>query len=202
MTDYYRRSSPSMNYYTSSASTEPSMRDELINMLDGKYPEISKRQTGLLRKMNRDSNGNRILCGCVDPVTKEPDRSKFCPQCWGMSYLWTEEYCYFYRTVETAPLDSGRLSHLVDPGLINTVTMVFYVRYSSEINTDDRIIELELDAEGEVITPVKRRAAYRIKLPWDYRCDNGRLEYWKLFTHSETLKFLNSHYFGESNRVI
>lgn len=61
--------------------SEIDLRQELINTIDGSYPEIAKGRDGLLRKMRRNSLNKLIPCDCVDPVTHEPDRDSFCPLC-------------------------------------------------------------------------------------------------------------------------
>ena len=75
--------------YPASGSTEPDMRKEFQNTLDGHYPEVSKAQRSLFRKMRRDTSGKLIKCACVDSVTDEPDMDTFCPTCYGDCLLYT-----------------------------------------------------------------------------------------------------------------
>ena len=67
----------------------------------------------------------------------------------------------------------------------------YYTRYSSPITIDDKIITLVLDSEGSPIRPYRREKLLRIGTAVDYRCDRGRIEYWKLDTYKEIRKFLN-----------
>ncbi len=76
---YYSRATSGINYF-GAARTEPSMRDELIHTFDGNFPEIAKAQTVLLRRMRRTS-GVLDACSCVDHLTHEPDKDRFCPIC-------------------------------------------------------------------------------------------------------------------------
>jgi len=165
--------------YPSSGSTEPDLRKELKNTFKGHYPEVSKAQKALFRKMRRDASGNLIKCSCVDPVTDEPDRDFFCPICHGEGYLWDETYIDVYKVDQRNEV------------IYKAPIMVFYCISSIDITTKDRIIELVLTEDGEVATPFKRKARFKIKQAIDYRADNGRLEYWKLDCYEKAYKFLN-----------
>ena len=55
---------------------------------------------------------------------------------------------------------------------------------------------LALNNAGEVVAPKKRTAVYNIDAAWDYRADDGRLEYWKVFAHLEDVKYLNPPSYG------
>ena len=190
---YYRSSSSTISYYPSTTgSTEPNMREELINTLDGRWPEVAKGQTGLLRRMRTDSAGNKIPCGCVDTVTHEPDRDRWCPICFGEGWLFDETYITFYKRLIDSETDNSLRDRLTEVGLINVPLVVFYVRYSTEINEDDKIVEIALEDDGSVSTPTRRTAVYKIATVWDYRADNGKLEYYKIFTHEEKVKYLNA----------
>jgi hypothetical protein len=57
---------------------------------------------------------------------------------------------------------------------------------------DDRIVLVNLEEDGSVSSPLARRAIYRIGDLWDYRADNGKLEYWRAVTYEEKVKYLNT----------
>lgn len=187
----YKKSTSSISYYGSNGLTEANMRQEMINTLDGAFPEISKKQSGLLRKMRLDSNNKLIPCSCVDSITKEPDKDRFCAVCWGEGFLWGEENIDFYRVNISPDQSNVTLDKLQAPGLINVPLVVFYIRYSVDIKKNDKIIQLYLDNDGSKTIPNKRKAIFRIEHLWDYRADNGKLEYWKIFTHEEKVKYIN-----------
>jgi len=192
--DLYGSSTPSHSYYAgSSVGTEPNMRQELANTFDGTYPEIAKSQPGLLRRMRLDDDGAKVPCPCVDVITKEPDKDRFCPICYGEGFLWDEEDLDIYRVVE----DSGTNNALLEPGLINISVVVFYIRYDSDITRHDKIVQLVLDTEGDPVEPYQRRDVYRVGKAWDFRCDAGKLEYWKVFTQREDVRYLNAPSYGE-----
>ena len=177
--------------YPSSGSTEPDMRKELKNTLEGHYPEIAKGQEALLRKMRLTPSGKLTKCPCVDPVTKEPDKDFFCPVCHGEGYLWDETYIKAYKILLKSDVGNVYREVVEAPGLQNSSMSVFFCKSKVNITAKDRIVELSLDKEGKVDTPFRRRALYRVVAAVDYRADNGRLEYWKLDCYEEKRKFLN-----------
>jgi len=177
--------------YPSSGSTEPDMRKELKNTLEGHYPEIAKGQKALLRKMRVDSSGNTTACPCVDLVTKEPDKDVFCPVCHGDGKLWDETYIDVYKVLLKSDVGNVYREVVNAPGLNNANMAVFFCKSAVAISNQDKIVELVLDNDGEVATPFKRRGLYKIVVAVDYRADGGRLEYWKLDCYEEKRKFLN-----------
>jgi len=177
--------------------SEPDMRQEFINTLDGSFPEEAKAQSGLIRAMRRDSDGALIPCGCVDNITNEPDKDRFCPICFGEGNMWDETEITLYRTLEDSDVDNATRHTLKEPGLINVPLVVFYIRYSTSITEDDKVIELVLGEDGTPEEPQQRRSVYRVNTAWDYRSDGGRLEYWKVFSYLEKVKYLNAPTYGD-----
>jgi len=171
--------------------TEPDMRQELNNTLDGKWPEIAKKQPALLRKMRRDSYDNLIPCACVDELTHEPDRDTFCPICHGDGWIWDEVDVDIYRVILGSDVGQAIREEVIGPGLMNIPLMIFYMRSTVDITQDDKVVELVLTTEGIPVRPWQRKALYRISSAIDLRSDNGRLEYWKLDCYEEKHKFLN-----------
>lgn len=188
------------HYSNISLRTEPDLRQELINTLDGEFPEISKKQTGLLRTMRRDSSNNLIPCPCVDVVSGEPDKDQFCAVCMGSGSLWDETYITFWRTLEGFGAGHALSNELTHPGNINNRLVTFYLRYSDTITSADKIIQLKLDDAGDIVTPQTRLTVYRINRFWDYRADNGRVEFYKVYTNEEDIKFLNPPSYSEQER--
>lgn len=177
--------------------TEPSMRDEFINMMQGSFPEIAKKQTHVLRKMRTDINGNLIPCTCIDMLTKEPDKDTFCPICFGEGYVWDEQLIKGYKVVISSSVGLSTKEQIHGPGLSNLAYVSFYYNFELPINvfakqvSPDKIVELMLDANGDPVRPYKRKAIYRIGTAIDFRSDNARIEYWKLDCYEEYRKFLN-----------
>lgn len=193
---FYSSSTPQIAPYGNNSNTEADMRLELIRTLEGGFPEISKGHWALLRKMRRDASGRLIECPCVDPLTHEPDKDQFCPISMNERYLFDESYIKLYSVIagtETSPVHKEKIT---SPGLINTELVVFYTRYDSNITEDDKIVEIELELDGSKIEPVVRRQVYKIIKLWAYRADNGKLEYYKLYTSKENVKHLNPPSYG------
>ena len=177
------------NPYKSIRRTEPDMRKELNNTLDGIFPEIAKKQTAIFRKFRRDSLNKLIPCDCVDPVTHEPDKDTYCPFCQGEGSYWDEGYIEVYKILTDGRDALGE--RVTAPGLLNVPLMVFYTRSSVDMTSEDKIVEIVLDTEGVPDQPLRRKQLYRIGSLVDYRSDNGRLEYWKVSCYGEVRKFLN-----------
>lgn len=190
--DPYTSATSDIDYYSLSGSTEPDMRQEFARFLDGSWPEVAKRQKGLLRQARRAASGKPLRCPCVDDLTKEPDKDIFCPICYGSSYYWDEEYIWYYKTLEGTDSSVALSPELEKPGLIDGKIVVFYIRYNTGVSEDDRIIEIALDTSGTPISPVRRTGVYRIGRLWEYRSDNGKLEYYKVFAFKENVKYLNA----------
>lgn len=207
--------------FYSSLRTEPDMRQEMINTLDGAYPEIAKKMPAVLRKMRRGTleywpepneiedpwiewnaigkryrwligTGSDLLpCPCTDKVTKEPDKDHHCPICWGEGFLWDEVFFDVYKVNIKSEVGNALLQELRTPGLITGPLVIFYTRYSEPITKEDKVVELVLDEEGRPVKPYFRKELYRIGNAIDLRGDHGRLEYWKLDCYAEYRKFLN-----------
>lgn len=194
--NYYTGSS-NVNYFGASGRTEPDMRQEMINTLDGFLPEIAKSQTGIIRRVRRDADNSPLECQCRDRITSEPDRDKYCPVCFGIGYYFDEEFVEFYKVLFDKTFTSLRRHHMIEPGLVDASTVAFYMKYDVDLNKEDRVLEIQLDIEGNVISPVTCVAVYKIDKAWPFRADNGRVEYWKVIAHEELLKFINPPVFGE-----
>lgn len=179
-------------FYNTSSGGEISMRDELVNTLEGTFPETAKRQQGLVRTMLRDSSNQLVRCACTNSVTHEGDKDHYCPYCLGEGTLWREEYIYFYRWEPGYDTSQALSDSNIIPGNINVPLRTFYIDYQGDLTLQDRVIELMLDKDGAPVSPLRRRAIYRMGVLYDYRLDNGRLEYWKVVGYQDTLLELNA----------
>jgi|GEM_PF-5225660 len=178
------------NFYSGNR-TEISLRDELINTLDGNFPEISKKQKGVVRRMRRDSSDNLIACVCNDLVSGEGDKDGPCPYCLGEKFYWEEEFIYFYRFEPGYDTSRALKEMNIVPGNLNVPLRVFYVDYQGALTKDDKMIELVLDSSGDPVEPLRRRAIYRIGSLFDARADEGRIEYWKVVCYEDKTLSLN-----------
>ena len=63
------------------------------------------------------------------------------------------------------------------PGQVRVDTKIFYFRYDTIISYRDKIVEIELDTEGDIVVPYRREAIYKPQTINKYRADYGRIEY-------------------------
>ena len=188
---FYESKNSSRSLYGSVARTEPDMRQEMINLLDGKWPEISKKYPALLRKMRKDENNDFIPCPCVDPTTKEPDKDTFCNICFGEGKLWSEIWIDTYSVELGSDVGKAVREELISPGLMNVPLKTFYLRSSVDITEGDKIVEILLSKDGQPVKPYQRYKIFRISALIDLKSDNGKLEFWKVNCYEEKVKFLN-----------
>ena len=185
------------NPYEGLSRTEPNMRQELTNTFTGKFPEIAKQQTHVLRKMRTDTNGELIFCDCVDILTGEPDKDVFCPVCFGEKYIWDELLVQGYKQIIRSSVGLATKETLIGPGLTNLAYVSFFFEYDLSLNlfpkrtSPDKIVEITTDSDGKPVRPFQRDTIYRIGTAIDFRADNGKLEYWKVDCYEEQVKFLN-----------
>ena len=162
---------------------EISLRSEMQSTLDGSSVEVPKKRQFLIRRMRLDA-GKKVPCECRSSLTKEGDKDILCGICMGEGYKWDEVLLSAYKSL-TIPKEVA-----MAPGLINAPSVLFYTYHNAVVSKDDKIVELFLDLEGTPIQPMKRKAIYDIWFVEDYRLDNGRVEYLKLWTFKEDVKFL------------
>jgi hypothetical protein len=197
MVDLYPKVSKTSVFPSGRNRTEANLRTEMINTLDGEFPEVEKGRYFLLRAMRRDSNEDKIPCSCRDEGTNEPDRDIFCPICYGTGYLFDETYVKGYLTlVGMADRAFSFAQQVLPPGLMDAPGYIFFTRYSDEISDDDQLIEIQLDDEGEIVEPVVRIKIFNVVIAHPYRCDNGKIEFWKVFCHKADVKHLNPPSYG------
>jgi len=171
-------------YLSNTGSGEISLRDEFITTQDGSVIEISKFHPVLLRLI-RKINGEKVLCECVDILTREPDKDRLCPICLSEGFKFDEVYDKAYKKL-LSPKEIQKPA-----GLINVPVVVFYMKHNAPVTNDDKIIELTLDSEGLVIQPPQRSEVYRVQHVESFRLDRGRIEYLKIWAFREDVKHLN-----------
>ena len=152
-------------YGRNSSSLEIDLRQEIYNTLHGSIDEIKKGRIGLIRIMNRDSNGDPISCPCRDKQTDDSSRDSYCRHCLGMGYIWTEYPILYYKNEDSYKEKEGFL---------------FYLEYNSNISDIDYLITVKLDKSGEPIIPAERDKVFKINFASEERSDNGRIEFWQI----------------------
>lgn len=173
--------------YPRSSGTEVDLRDEMQRFLYGDGCEIPKGRKGFLRRMRTNDAGNLIQCPCVDPLTHEPDLDSLCPYCLGESYLWDEELITYYKVIIGGSGLASKIQKTV-PGELNIPFVFWYTEHIVNPTLKDRLIEVKLDLEGNVILPLDRIGVYRLETVEPFRSDHGRVEYFRLGTNLEAGK--------------
>lgn len=156
--------------YPSTGNREIDLRVELQRTFFGASDEVRKAKKGILRKMRRDSDGEHVRCPCRDKCTDEPDKDFYCRYCLGMGFLWDEREIVYYKNEDSFNKQEGFL---------------FYLQYDEELSTEDYIIEINLDKEGEPVMPVERQTFFDIVRAQAYRSDRGRIEFWQVRAKEE-----------------
>lgn len=159
---------------------EIDLREEFDSIINGGNGEIPKGTWFILRKMRRDSDGVITICPvCTEDGTKEPTRDYPCPYCLGSGYLWDEEWVKGYKVTITAPAGATAKANLVkhDIGEIYMPGARFWLPWDTVVTRRDRLTEVELDKEGNIIQPLNRLNNYEIELLRDLRGDYGRVEF-------------------------
>jgi hypothetical protein len=156
------------------------LRVEFDNLVLGYQGETPVGRKFILRRMRRDSSDALIPCSCVDELTKEPSRDYPCPYCLGNGFLWDEELVVAYKVVAAAPGGSNAAANFPksEPGTMSIPAARFFLSYSVAPRRSDRIVEIELDSDGEPVTPYNRTTIYELMLVRDMRADNGKIEFW------------------------
>ncbi len=163
---------------------EIDLREEFDEIVLGKNGRIPHRHRVLLRSA-RKNNGKIIKCKCVSNLTGEADQENECRFCLGEGLVWDEKFIYCYSTLVGADGGKGNRTKRIIPGEIRTDYKLFYIRYDEKISYNDKIIELSLDLEGNMVIPYKRETIYRPETIQPYRADNGRLEYYAVYCREE-----------------
>jgi hypothetical protein len=165
---------------------EIDLREEFDNIVFGKGGCKPHNHLILIREARLDSSFNRIDCSCRDPLTREADAENTCRYCLGEGYIWDERFVRVYSSLVGADGGKGNRTKRIMPGEIRTDYKVFYLRYDEKISYKDKIIELSLDLEGNLIVPYKRETIYKPETIQIYRADYGRVEYIAVYAREES----------------
>jgi hypothetical protein len=170
-----------LDLYTSATTgSEIDLRDEFHKFLYGGGREIAKGQRGILRKMNRDTDGKLVSCPCVSELTGESDRDSPCPYCFGEGFLWVEQWVVYYKEVVGRRERKAKNWSMEIPGNINVQMAYFYLEYGVIPSLYDKIIEVDRDEDGVVLNPIDRIKKFSIGVVEPLRSDNGRVEYFRV----------------------
>lgn len=172
---------------------EIDLRAEFDEIMFGGPNTLPHGRPVLIRRMRSDDEGNLLRCVCRDPLTDEADHSNDCPYCLGEGYYWDEALETTYQTYVGADGGLASRQQSLWPAFIRSDTKIYYFRYDVKIGYSDKIVDLLLDAEGELVVPYKRQSIYRPETIDERRSDFGRLEFLTVYakefpsTHRDTI---------------
>ena len=92
--------------------------------------------------------------------------------CIGMGYLWDEVKVLYYRDETSFREREGQNKDFEGD--------MFYVEYDVNISSDDYIITVTLDVDGDIQVPVERNEYFKILKADSMRADNGRIEFFAI----------------------
>ena len=186
-----------MSIWNPNMKSTISLRDEVTSLFRGGQGDVPVGKLGIFRRLQRDSNGQPILCNCRDLGTKSKKNMHVCDQCLNEGYKWVEEWIYYHKK---SGIHGSRQIHNMEitkeMGSIYMPKDVFYLEYSVLPTILDSIIEVTLDIEGNVVTPVTRKSFHNIRAVEEFRADNGRIEFFQCSCEQLTVGF-----FGQPLRL-
>jgi hypothetical protein len=154
---------------------ELDLRKEVKDTFKGSVYEIPKAFKVLLRKFRRNANNYRIPCSCN--VAKEGQMHQKCTICLGEGYLWDEQYVETFKVDIGSDQEKAGASLLTEIGRSKKQFCKFYLQEFIKIDYEDKIIELALDIDGNLIKPDHRGITWTINTLNEKRSDTGRIEY-------------------------
>lgn len=171
-----------------------SIRAEISGTLFSSRGEFPRGKPLIFRRMKRDQYQNPVLCPqCRMKGTLSHARAHVCDKCWGMGYLWKEEWVVAYSWPgQGASPALAKEKKYEEQGVVDSDFNVFYLEYQVKPTLMDKLIEVRLDDEGAPLSPTKpiRVRSFDIRNIDEYRLDSGRLEYWRLTCDQEKFGFI------------
>lgn len=190
----FRRGTSSRPSLTTSVSTymngQIDLRAEFDKLVYGPNGDGEARHGHpcVIRRVRRNDDGYPTRCTCAEASSNHQGNPS-CQYCLGEGYLWDEEWALTF-SMFVGP-DGGKANRYVrmQPGNIKTDYLLFFLRYDLGIKYDDKIIEVVLDEEGEVVLNNSgtfiRETIYKPETIVKYRSDNGRIEYLAIYCREE-----------------
>ena len=159
------------------------LRAELHKIL---YTE--KRGTDIIFRRAKLENGHPKKCACtLNNRSREPSKDIACDKCDGMGYYYTDILTKSYINHSQA---YSIYKKVKAEGDYQTEYKTVYLEWNFILNSIDdgnniptrfdRIIKIEKDLAGKIISPTKAREIFEILSVDPYRLDNsGRIEYYR-----------------------
>ena len=184
---------------SSNMQGEIDLRSEFLKTIYGFGGETPKGMPILIRRLRRDSiTLARIRCECSLGISREPDLDTKCPFCLGEGFKFDEEWATCYKTVSGSETSlARRIGHFI-PGEILNETYKFYFPYDVNLIEGDSLVEVFLDVEGNIESPVRRKTKWLPSTIEVKRLDNGRVEYYKVSCQNSNAIYIKDNYFIEN----
>ena len=170
------------------------VREEIHNILFGDYSKPGIGQPVLLRRIKNQR------CACFDDPTGSPGTD--CTFCEGEGYLWLETPAVMriaknFGSVIGSSVSIPQTNVLASAGVIDDSRAVAWCEYDvfpdyeryliPSHPTYDKLYELKVDDEGEVIVPHIRVRKWKMKSVTPIQGQNGRIEFFECGLSTESL---------------
>jgi hypothetical protein len=190
--DFYAKPPASNNFYPGLSGFDDSFNDIDLRAEFGTL--IWKEGRGLytLFRKCQFEDGQPKRCVCWSKRTQEPDIDTDCNICNGNGYFFNDFIVRCYKSNTQEFSDTRRYNQT---GVENYVYIHFYIQFDAiseqtsnpfDIPTPyDKIIELQEDINGIIVTPLKQLVKYDIISVSPYRLEQGgRIEYYRIRTRA------------------
>lgn len=184
MVDFYKKvPTTSANSFGTPSITDIDLREEMRKFLWDEARGIYV----LYRKVQFE-DGFPKKCECWDVNTLEPDIDTSCRLCRGLGYFFNDHIVRGWKSLSQGFSSTRRHK---DQGVDQVEYKAFYFEYdviasqtgdSFDIPTTyDKIIEIETDINGLVLSPLRQRVKYDIISVDPYRLEEGgRMEFYRI----------------------
>lgn len=159
------------------------LRKEFDKIIYGDNNNVPHGLPMIVRKFRRDENMKKVTCSCYNEQTREGSES--CPYCFSEGYLWDEAWTIGRWVYLSTNAGLGNVYRPMPPGVMRADQKLFFMRYDTDVNVGDKLIEVKLDTEGKVSYPIKRISIYQIHTLVDERGESGRVEFFAAYCREE-----------------
>ena len=162
-------------------SPEIDLREEIKMILHGSPECLPHGRVWVLRRLERDADGNPLHCICYDKETGDGNAN--CTYCKGEYFKFSEELIVGYLAQSTATVgELGILSELnvFKSGIFDYQKPNFYCEHFVKPIEGDKIYQVAIDERnGEIQVPVVRQKKFKVVAVYDHMADFGRVEFYK-----------------------
>jgi len=184
---------PPFPFSSTKKSEEIDLREEMKIILEGNEYWPRRGHWCLLRRMAK-----RQRCFCWNEQGKGDEQYSYdnrkydearlrCPVCHGEGWIYEEELHLMRRRLVAPEIGLAASENLSPVGWMNINYIVYYLQYYSNPVKDDKIIEIELDSDGNPVKPYVYKEIYNIAVAEPFRDQLGRIEFWRASSKLEVV---------------